>query len=95
MEWLALESLGLRGDARIHGPYVPVGEPYHETDPYLLPGVGATLRFMGGWLLDLDVSNALNEVYPAVRSSGFVVPGSPRTLRVGLRRTDRGALDPD
>jgi hypothetical protein len=80
------DRISLRAEARAHGPYVPVGEPYHETDPYVLVGAGFTVAMAGDWFLDLDGSNLLGRVYPAVRASGFVVPGTPRTFRLGVRR---------
>jgi len=85
-EWLVSERISLRGDVRVQGPYVPVGEPYHETAPYTLLGAGATFALGGHWYLDLDGANLADSVYPAVRASGFVIPGTPRTLHLGVRR---------
>lgn len=82
----ALPDLSFRGRIRFAGPYTPIGEPDVRTQPYALAELGATwdLGAIGG-ALDVDVTNLLDTRYPELRASGFLNPGAPRTLRVGIR----------
>ena len=41
-----------------------------------------------GAVLDLELQNIFSTKYPEIRSSGFINPGAPRTLRAALRFAD-------
>jgi hypothetical protein len=75
---------------RLLGSFVPIGEPgLHTRAASLLDlGLRFPLRSAGigrAAVLDLDLENVLNLRYVENRASGFITPGIPRVLRVGLR----------
>jgi outer membrane cobalamin receptor len=69
---------------RLLGPYVPIGEPGVETQPYLVADLGASFPVAGEFLADISLQNLFDRSYPELRSSGYVNPGRPRTLRAAL-----------
>ncbi|MDH4132103.1 MAG: TonB-dependent receptor [Gemmatimonadota bacterium] len=73
-------SLGVR----LLGPYVPIGEPDVETQPYLVADLGALVPLASTITADVSLQNLFDREYPELRSSGFVNPGRPRTLRVAF-----------
>jgi outer membrane receptor protein involved in Fe transport len=81
--------LSARGVFRFSGPYTPIGEPDNETQSYALLDLGASLHLppVGG-TLDVELENVFDTKYPEIRSSGFINPGAPRTLRAALRFAD-------
>jgi iron complex outermembrane receptor protein len=70
--------------ARVLGPYVPIGEPDIETNPYGVLDLGASLPVTQGITADLSLQNVFDRSYPEIRSSGYINPGTPRTLRFAL-----------
>jgi hypothetical protein len=85
-EALAAATLDVRAMLRFSGPYTPIGEPEVRTRGYVVTDLGASLRLerLGG-TLDVDLRNVLDQKYAELRASGFINPGNPRTLRVGVR----------
>ncbi len=77
--------LGL--NARVLGPYVPIGEPDIETQAYLVADVTAGIPLTTGVSADVSLQNLFNRRYAEIRASGFINPGVPRTLRVNLNWT--------
>jgi outer membrane receptor protein involved in Fe transport len=74
---------------RFSGPYTPIGEPGVETRSYAVLDAGASLRIApAGAVLDLELQNVFDTKYPEIRASGFINPGTPRTLRAALRFAD-------
>ena len=75
-----------RATWRFSGPFHPIGEPDTRTRAYGVLDLGGTVRLpLGRVALDLELENALNTRYPEVRASGFLNPGTRRTLRAALR----------
>jgi outer membrane receptor protein involved in Fe transport len=71
---------------RFSGPFSPIGEPGTRTRPYGVLDVGGSVPLpLRDVALDLELENALNVRYPEVRASGFLNPGTRRTLRAALR----------
>ncbi len=74
---------------RFSGPYTPIGEPGTKTQSYAVVDAGASLHLTPlGAVLDLELQNIFSAKYPEIRSSGFINPGAPRTLRAALRFAD-------
>ena len=74
---------------RFSGPYTPIGEPGIETRSYALFDAGASLQITPlGAVVDLELQNVFDTKYPEIRASGFINPGTPRTLRAALRFAD-------
>jgi TonB-dependent receptor-like protein len=74
---------------RFSGPYTPIGEPGVETRSYAALDAGASLQFARlGAVLDVELQNVFDTKYPEIRASGFINPGTPRTLRAALRFAD-------
>ncbi|HSJ76846.1 MAG TPA: TonB-dependent receptor, partial [Gemmatimonadales bacterium] len=74
---------------RFSGPYTPIGEPATKTQSYAVVDAGASLQLAPlGAVLDLELQNIFSAKYPEIRSSGFINPGAPRTLRAALRFAD-------
>src|SRR5690606_3443532 len=84
-----LRELGGWATWRVSGPYVPIGEPDAETDPYAVLDVGIRLPEWNGVVLEIGVENVLDEVYAEMRSSGFVNPGAPRMLGITFNYVGR------
>ncbi len=88
-EWSPRPGVAARANLRVTGPYVPIAEPHGETDPFAVLGLGASFAAGERFLVDLDVRNALDAVYPEFRTSGYVIPGAPRTFTVAVRMLGR------
>jgi hypothetical protein len=96
---VGVETLLPRGGSarlawRVLGPFTPIGEPGLETRAASVLDLGGALplRRLGlgnGALadatLDLELQNVLDLRYVENRASGFITPGMPRVLRVGVR----------
>jgi outer membrane receptor protein involved in Fe transport len=80
--WRALQG---RVEWRITGPYVPIGEPEVRTDPYATLDAGLSYPVRRDLMVDLEVRNVLDRVYPELRSSGYVTPGSPRSISLSVQ----------
>jgi hypothetical protein len=79
-----------RASLRFSGPYTPIGEPTVETQSYAVADVGASVAVRPlGAVLDVELANLFDTKYPEIRSSGFLNPGTPRTLRAALRFAER------
>jgi hypothetical protein len=50
---------------------------------------GAIQVGSAGATLDLELQNVFNTKYPEIRASGFINPGSPRSLRAAIRFADQ------
>jgi outer membrane receptor protein involved in Fe transport len=96
-EWLGRVGLeaaitprfATRALVRFSGPYTPIGEPGIETRSYAVLDGGASLQLASlGAVLDLELQNIFDTRYPEIRASGFINPGTPRTLRAALRFAD-------
>jgi TonB-dependent receptor-like protein len=75
-----------RSMLRFSGPYTPIGEPGVETQAYGVLDLGASLGLgRTGSVLDVELQNVLDTKYPEIRASGFINPGTARTLRAALR----------
>ncbi len=74
----------VRASSNVVGPYTPFDEPGTELDPYALFHLSGSLR-LGPAQVELGMRNLLDRSYPEIRAGGFVSPGRPRTLFVGLR----------
>jgi outer membrane receptor protein involved in Fe transport len=74
-----------RAEWRVTGPYVPIGEPDATTGAFSVFDLGITFPLRDGLLLDLEVRNVLDKVYPEMRSSGYVSPGTPRSFGMTLQ----------
>ncbi|HEX6434218.1 MAG TPA: TonB-dependent receptor [Gemmatimonadales bacterium] len=87
----ALSSrLSAEGRVRFSGPYTPIGEPGVETRSYAVLDLGGSIQMgSAGTTLDLELQNVFDNKYPEIRASGFINPGSPRTLRAGIRFADQ------
>jgi outer membrane receptor protein involved in Fe transport len=67
------------------GPHVPIGEPTVRTRSYSVTDVGASWSITPGQVIDLEVLNAFDTRYVELRSSGYVVPGNPLSIRAQVR----------
>ncbi len=67
------------------GAHVPIGEPTVRTRPYTVADLGVTWSLGEDRALDFELQNITDVRYVELRSSGFVVPGTPRSVRVQLR----------
>ena len=74
-----------RVEWRVTGPYVPIGEPDVRTDPYSTVDAGLSYPVGDQMIVDLEVRNVLDRVYPELRASGYVSPGSPRSISLTLQ----------
>ena len=64
------------------GPHVPISEPSVSTRAYSIVDLGVSWRTGHGQTVDLEVGNAFDVRHVELRSSGFVTPGAPRSLRM-------------
>jgi outer membrane receptor protein involved in Fe transport len=67
------------------GPYSPFDEPGVVLPAYALVHLSGTLRIAPGDELEFGVRNLFNRAYPELRAGGYVSPGAPRSLFLGLR----------
>lgn len=74
------EGIEGRVEWRVTGPCVPVGESGVTTNSFSLLDLGVAFPIRGRFLVDLEVRNVLDKVYPEMRSSGYVNPGAPRSI---------------
>lgn len=82
--------LSAQARVRFSGPYTPIGEPGIETSSYAVLDLGGTVQVTAiGATVDLELQNVLDTKYPEIRASGFINPGSPRTLRAAIRFADQ------
>jgi hypothetical protein len=84
-EFQATDRIVARTLVRFSGPYTPIGEQGLRTRPYAVTDVGTSVVFPRFATLDVELQNALGAKYPEIRASGFINPGTPRTLRAALR----------
>lgn len=75
---------------RVLGGFVPIGEPGVRTKAASVLDAGLSLplgrvAFARGLTLDVDVQNVLDLRFVENRASGFITPGVPRVVRVGMR----------
>jgi iron complex outermembrane receptor protein len=75
-----------RASYRLLGPFTPIGEPGVQTRTAGVVDAGVSVNlFANRSSLDLDAQNLFDMRYVENRASGFITPGVPRSLRVGLR----------
>ena len=79
------DAVTVWGSWRGVGAHVPVGEPTVETQPYSVGDAGVTWDLGNGRELDIELLNLWDVRYVELRSSGFVVPGAPRSIRAQVR----------
>jgi hypothetical protein len=90
LEAAMTSRLSAQGRIRFSGPYTPIGEPGVETSSYAVLDLGGSIQIgSAGTMLDLELQNVFNSKYPEIRASGFINPGSPRTLRAAIRFADQ------
>lgn len=70
---------------RFEGPYTPIGEQGVRTQSYSVVDVGGSIAFGSSTALDVDVLNLFDAKYPELRASGYINPGTPRSLVVSVR----------
>lgn len=70
------------------GPHLPIGEPGLDTQAYSLLDLGVSWQLGAGRTLDVEIANLLDIRYVELRSSAFVTPGLPRSIRVQMRVED-------
>ncbi len=80
-----LDAIELWISGRSVGAHAPIGEPDVRTQPYAVADLGMTWSFGEGRALDFELQNLSDIRYVELRSSGFVVPGTPRSARVQVR----------
>ena len=82
-------QVAARGRLRFSGPYTPIGEPGIETSSYAVVEVGTSVELSSlGAVIDVELQNLFDTKYPEIRASGFINPGTPRTLRAAIRFAD-------
>lgn len=80
------EATDLRATWRFSGPFSPIGEADLRTQEYGVLDLGAVVPLpLARTSLDLELENLFNATYPEVRSSGFINPGTRRSLRAAIR----------
>ena len=87
MTWQAWDEASLWVSWRGVGSHVPIGEPTVRTQAYSVTDLGATWDVGAGRELDVEMLNLFDARHVELRSSGFVVPGAPRSLRAQIRFT--------
>ena len=83
------ERLEGRIEWRVSGPYVPIGEPDVTTGGFSLLDAGLTFPVQDAFIVDVEMRNVLDKVYPEIRASGYVNPGAPRSLAVSVHYVGR------
>jgi outer membrane receptor protein involved in Fe transport len=71
-------------NARVLGPYTPIGEPDVRTQPYVVFDLSGQVPLGTGLQLDVAIQNLFDSKYPEIRASGFINPGPPLTLRAAF-----------
>jgi outer membrane receptor protein involved in Fe transport len=81
----ATDGIESRLGVRFSGPFTPIGEESVRTHAYAVADLGASITLSSRAILDVELQNVLDAKYPEIRASGFLNPGSPRTLRAAIR----------
>jgi hypothetical protein len=68
---------------------VPIGEPDARTAPFSTLDAALGYPIRDGVRVEMELRNVLNRVYPEMRSSGYVSPGSPRTISLTLQVSEQ------
>jgi outer membrane receptor protein involved in Fe transport len=84
-EYRVSERLSPRVTVRFAGPFTPIGEDDVRTSAYVVADLGASIGLAPRAVLDVELQNLLDTKYPEIRASGFLNPGTPRTLRAAVR----------
>jgi outer membrane receptor protein involved in Fe transport len=79
------DGLSLNTWVTVMGPYVPLGEPTAETDPYVIGNFRASVRLNEAIELSGGIDNLLDTRAPELRASGAVNPVAPRAAHLSLR----------
>ena len=66
------------------GAHIPIGEPSVRTRPYSVADAGMTWAIGENRALDAELQNLTDVRLVELRSSGFVVPGTPRCVRIQM-----------
>ena len=82
------EQVLARVSYRVVGSHVPIGEPAVKTQPFSVLDLGVAWMFEEGRTLEVELANVFNTRYVELRSSGYVSPGAPTSLRMQLRLED-------
>ncbi len=80
----ATDDVEARLSWRWSGPHVPIGEPSVRTRAYSVLDAGVSWTIADGRTIDLELGNALDIRYVELRSTSYVTPGAPRSLRVRM-----------
>jgi len=70
---------------RFSGPFTPIGEPSVKTSAYAVADLSVGTPIGSVATLDISLRNVFDTRFPEIRASGYVNPGAPRTLLVGVR----------
>jgi hypothetical protein len=70
---------------RFSGPFTPIGEPAIQTSAYAVTDLSVGLPVFGTASLDVSLRNLFDTRFPEIRASGYLNPGAPRTLLVGVK----------
>lgn len=79
-----MSGIWLRGGWRFTGPYAPIGEPDIRTRAYAIADLSVHVPLARATELNVELQNVFGRRYPEIRASGFISPGAPRTLRLGM-----------
>lgn len=85
LELRPTSAVSLHGWVTVMGPYVPLGEPLAETDPYAIGHVQVGVRLTERVELSAGLSNLSDTRAPELRASGAINPVAPRTAHLSLR----------
>ncbi|HSB53923.1 MAG TPA: TonB-dependent receptor, partial [Gemmatimonadales bacterium] len=84
-EYQVSQQFAPRLTVRFNGPFTPIGEDGVRTKAYMVADMGASVGLAPRTVLDIELQNLLDTRYPEIRASGFLNPGTPRTLRAAIR----------
>lgn len=70
---------------RFSGPFTPIGEPAVQTSAYAVADLSVAAPLFATASLDVSLRNLFDTRFPEIRASGFLNPGAPRTLLVGVK----------
>jgi len=78
--------LGLAAESRwrFAGPHIPIGEMGVRTRPYSVLDLGLSASLGEGRTVTVELENVVGIRYVELRSSGYVTPGAPRSLRIQM-----------
>ena len=91
LEALIGSSLSAAATVRVLGPYTPIGEPDIRTKAYGVVDLSALWALNDLVTVDFGIENLFDRNYPELRSSGFINPGLPRTVRLALTWAPHGS----